>query len=57
MQVHRQSADDALLALRSCQAGLGEAEAAARLREFGPNVIEPAEKGRGNAPVPAIEIA
>ena len=44
MQVHRQSADDALLALRSCQAGLGEAEAAARLREFGPNVIERVER-------------
>jgi len=44
MRIHRLSTDEALASLRTSSAGLAPAEAARRLREYGPNHVE--ELGR-----------
>ena len=44
MQIHRLSVEEALKALGTTDQGLSEAEAASRLREFGPNELQAAER-------------
>src|SRR5574337_937028 len=44
MQIHRLSVEEALKALGTTDQGLSEAEAERRLREFGPNELQAAER-------------
>src|SRR5574337_1849368 len=44
MQIHRLSVEEALKALGTTDQGLSEAEAVRRLREFGPNELQTAER-------------